>query len=108
MDTGATRSGLLTPALFLLNLALQGADFLMTYLGCRAGIGEGNVLVRHAMDCFGLTPGLALAKLIALAFLGYLWVVRDNRLVTPALTVTASAYIVLAIVPWSIALLSLA
>jgi hypothetical protein len=99
------RIGRLTLGLFVLNLALQVMDAWVTYAGCRAGVAEGNPLVRYAMHCLGLGPGLLLVKCAAVLFLGYLWMVRTNRLVLAALTITATIYIAFAIVPWSLMLL---
>jgi hypothetical protein len=97
--------GRLTIGLFALNLALQLADFLATYVGCGTGLPEGNPLVRCAMNHLGLGPGLAAVKCAAVFCLGYLWIVRANRLVPAALTITATVYLVLAIVPWTVVLL---
>jgi len=107
MGRRSTQLERLTAWLFILNLALQAADFAATYVGCRVGFHEGNPLVRQAMECLGPGLGLAAAKCAALLFLAYLWAVRTNRLVPAALTVTAVAYVTLAIVPWSVALLHL-
>ena len=105
MATRYPRLELLTRGLFVLNVTLQLVDALATYAGCLAGWSEGNPLIRYAMESFGLAPGLALAKCVALGFLGYLWAVRRNRLVPAALGVTAVVYIVFSAVPWSVALL---
>jgi len=98
----------LTVGLFALNLVLQVVDFFATYVGCSAGLPEGNPLVRHAMDCLGFGPGLAVVKCGALFFLGYLWMVRANRLVPTALTITAALYLMLSVVPWTVVLLGAA
>ncbi len=103
---GYARIGALTAALFVLNVVLQIADALATYVGCLAGWGEGNPLVRYVMESFGLGPGLLLAKCAAIVFLGYLWAVRRNRFVPLALGVTAAVYIAFSVVPWSVALLA--
>jgi hypothetical protein len=94
-----------TAGLFALNLVLQLVDFIATYVGCSAGLPEGNPLVRSAMECMGYGPGLALVKGVALFFLGYLWLVRANRLVPTALTVTAVLYVILSAVPWTVVLI---
>ncbi len=100
-----TRIGGSTVGLFALNLALQLVDFVATYVGCSAGFPEGNPLVRSAMECMGYGPGLAAVKCVALFFLGYLWMVRANRLVPTALTITAALYLILSTVPWTVVLL---
>lgn len=94
----------ITLALFLLNAALQVFDGVATYFGCRAGMAEGNPMVDYAMQCFGLGTGLLLAKIVAAGFLACLWIVRTNRFVPAALTLTASTYIALSAIPWSVAL----
>ena len=106
LTTGNETITRLTLALFVLNVVLQTFDALATYAGCQIGMAEGNPMVAYAMDCFGLGPGLALAKAIALALLGYLWLVRSNRLVPAALTVTATTYVAFSVLPWSVALLT--
>jgi uncharacterized membrane protein (UPF0136 family) len=98
------RIGHFTLALFAVNAALQLFDGVATYVGCRGGMAEGNPLVAFAMECFGLGPGLTLAKCAAVALLGYLWLVRTNRFVPAALTVIATVYIAFSAVPWSVVL----
>jgi hypothetical protein len=100
----ATRCGRATLALFALNLALQVFDAVATYVGCHAGMVEGNPFVSYAMVCFGVGPGLALAKVQALALLGFLWYLRSNWLVPRALAVTAATYVAFSAVPWTVAL----
>jgi len=101
----ATRLARATLSLFLFNAALQLFDGLATYLGCHAGMPEGNPLVAHAMALVGLGWGILLAKAAAVAFLACLWTVRSNRLVPAALTMTASFYTAFSAVPWTLALL---
>ncbi len=96
--------GAWTAALFAMNALLQLVDGWATYIGCTAGFAEGNPLVRLAMQCFGLGIGLAVAKTAAFVFLGYLWCVRTHRYVPAALAFTAFVYVVLSVVPWSVAL----
>jgi hypothetical protein len=100
----APRCGRATLVLFALNLALQVFDAVATYVGCHAGMVEGNPLVAYAMACFGVGPGLALAKVQALALLGLLWYLRTNWLVPRALAITAVTYAAFSTVPWSVAL----
>ena len=95
----------LTLGLFVLNAALQMCDGVANYLGCRAGMVEGNPMVAYAMQCFGLGAGVVAAKLVAVACLAALWVVRGHRLVPAALTLTASAYVAFSALPWAAALL---
>ena len=97
-----------TLVLFALNGALQLFDGVATFIGCQTGMPEGNPMVAYAMECFGLGLGLALAKVAAIAFLGFLWLLRANRSVPFALAVTASIYLAFSAVPWSISLLSAA
>ena len=97
-----------TLVLFALNAALQVFDGVATYIGCRTGMPEGNPMVAYAVECFGLGPGLALTKVVAIAFLGSLWLVRANRSVPVALAVTGSIYLAFSALPWSISLLSAA
>jgi hypothetical protein len=108
MAMAHSRTVTLTVALFVLNVALQIADGVATYVGCLAGWGEGNPLVRHAMEHFGLGTGLLLTKCAAIVFLGYLWVARRNRFVPVALGVTAAVYLAFSLLPWSVAFLALA
>lgn len=105
MDRRYTRVGGLTAGLFAFNLVLQVVDFVATYVGCSAGLPEGNPLVRCAMDHLGFAPGLAAVKCAAVSFLAYLWAVRTNRLVPVALTITAAFYVILSVVPWTVVLL---
>jgi hypothetical protein len=80
-------------------------DGLATYLGCRAGMVEGNPMVAYAMQCFGLGAGVVAAKLVGVGCLAALWAVRSHRLVPAALTLTASVYVAFSALPWAAVLL---
>lgn len=80
--------------LFVLVVALQAADGLLTWRVLRAGGRELNPAVRVLIDRFGIIPGLVLAKLVVVVVVGlflrdqllillaiaalYAWVVRHN------------------------------
>ena len=51
-------------ALLIINLWLQLFDGIATYLGVRAGYGEGNPLVAATFGHIGMVPALCLAKWI--------------------------------------------
>ena len=91
-------------ALFLVNLMFQVLDGLATYLGVATGFGEGNPLLRSAMDSMGVGPALLLFKLEACACLGLVWFLRRSWLAGPALLLTALLYATCAIGPWALAL----
>jgi uncharacterized membrane protein len=91
-------------ALFLLNIALQAFDGVATYSGLRIGFGEGNPLLAHAMDAFGLASTLIVAKLAACLLLGVLWVNRRSPLALPGFALTAVVYATFSLGPWSAAL----
>jgi len=91
-------------ALLLLNIALQAFDGVATYSGLRVGFGEGNPLLAHAMEAFGLASTLIAAKLAACLLLGTLWVNRRSPLALPGLALTAAVYASCSLAPWSAAL----
>lgn len=88
-------------ALLLVNVALQVFDGIATYSGIRVGFGEGNPLLAHAMDVFGLASTLIVAKLAACLLLGVLWVNRQSPLALPGLALTAAVYAGCSLGPWS-------
>lgn len=88
-------------ALFLLNIALQAFDGVATYSGLRSGFGEGNPLLAHAMEAFGLVATLLVAKLSACVLLAVLWVNRRSPLALPGFALTAAVYASCSLGPWS-------
>ena len=97
-----TDRGLL--ALFVLNIVLQAFDGMATYSGLRIGFGEGNPLLAHAMEVFGLASTLIVAKLTACLLLSVLWVNRRSPLALPGFALTAVVYASCSLGPWSAAL----
>ena len=91
-------------ALLLVNLALQAFDGVATYSGIRVGFGEGNPLLAHAMEAFGLVSTLVIAKVAACLLLGVLWMNRRSPLALPGLALTAAVYACCSLGPWSAAL----
>ena len=90
--------------LVLVNVALQLFDGVATYVGLRAGFGEGNPLVASMVGAVGPGSALVLAKVEACACVVAVWRLGRSRLAAPALTLTAVAYVVFSLAPWAAAL----
>jgi hypothetical protein len=90
-------------ALVVVNIVLQMLDGMLTYAGVvHAGLPEGNPLVAYAMLALGPAPALGVLKLQACACLLVVWALRHrSRLAEPALVVSAVAYAVMSLGPWS-------
>ncbi len=93
--------------LVLANVVLQVTDGVATFVGLRAGFGEGNPLLGWAFDRLGAAPTLCLFKLEAIAAVVLVWRLRRSPLAAPALAVTAAIYAVFSLVPWASALAGL-
>jgi hypothetical protein len=91
-------------ALLLVNLALQFFDGVATYVGLHAGFGEGNPLLEWALGRLGAGPALCLFKIEACACLLLIWRLRASRLAVPALGLSAAAYALFSLAPWTVAL----
>jgi hypothetical protein len=94
-------------ALVLANVVLQLADGLATFVGVRAGVGEGNPLLVWAFAHLGTAPALCLFKLEAIAAVVLLWRLRQSPLAAPALALGAAAYTAFSLLPWASALAEL-
>ena len=95
-------------ALLFINLWLQAFDGLATYVGVKAGYGEGNPIVAATFPHVGLGPALCLAKFAACACLVLIFQLRRrSSLAIPALVGTAVAYMIASVAPWSVAFATL-
>jgi len=94
-------------ALVFVNLALQLFDGCATYVGLNAGFCEGNPLLRWALERVGPASALFLFKLEACACVWLLWRLRPHRLVAPALALSAAAYVMWSLAPWTLVLAGL-
>jgi len=90
--------------LLLTNALLQVADGYVTLLGLGRGFMEGNPFVRAAIDVVGPTGGIMAAKLMAFAFLFFLYKRRSHPLVEPGLAYVAVVYALMAVLPWTMLL----
>jgi len=86
--------------LFVLNIALQMFDAVATYQGIRVGWQEANPILVNAFGYFGVGPTLLLFKAKACGLLFLLNRNATHRLVAPALSLLASVYCVMSLVPW--------
>ena len=91
-------SGLWFP--FVFNILLQISDGILTYYALSIGIPEANPIVRSAILQWGAALGLLYWKTIACVLLAGIFALRHRRraLTQRALTITAVAYSVLALV----------
>jgi hypothetical protein len=96
-----------TVLLVVINLTLQLFDGVATYVGLHAGFAEGNPVLGWVLRQMGPEAGLCLMKLQACACLLFLWHARQNRLVAPALALSAAVYVAGSLAPWAAALASL-
>ena len=85
--------------LFALNVLLQIADGSLTHAGISLGFLEGNPLLESSMGLLGVGTALLLYKAQSCGFL-LLLCRSPSRFVPAALTVTALAVALLALVPW--------
>ncbi len=90
--------------LLLANVALQLCDAAITLVGLRHGMVEGNPLVASLIDSIGAVPALFVVKSAALAALLALYRLGRHWLVAPGLASLAVAYVLLAVLPWSLLL----
>lgn len=86
-------------ALLALNLLLQVFDGLATYVGF-AVWGEGNPLLRLAIEQLGLGPALLLAKAWGCGLLVFIWASGAGLVALAAMSVSALALGGLSLVPW--------
>jgi len=86
------------------NVLLQFLDGFVTLVGTSRGFAEGNPLVAAAMTTIGPTGGILFMKLLALSFLYVIYRRGDHPLVVPGLSSIAVAYLVLAVLPWTLLL----
>ena len=93
--------------LFVLNIALQLFDAVATYQGLKVGWREGNPILATAFSYFGVGPALLLFKAKACGLLFLLNRNQEHHLVAPALSVLASVYCAMSLLPWLWKFLSL-
>jgi|SRR5579862_669359 len=86
--------------LFVLNVALQLFDAVATYEGLSVGWREGNPILVSAFAYFGIVPALLLFKAKACGLLFLLNRNPEHYLVVPALSVLASVYTAMSLLPW--------
>jgi|GEM_PF-5780561 len=85
--------------LLVLNLLLQIFDGLATYVGF-AVWGEGNPLLRVAIDRLGLGPALLVAKSVGCALLVFIWASGTGRIALAAMSICALVVGACSLVPW--------
>lgn len=85
--------------LFALNILLQLADGSLTHAGIGLGFVEGNPLLESSMSIVGVGTALLLYKAQSCGFL-FLVSRSGSAYVSAALTVTAVAVTLFALVPW--------
>ena len=96
---GPAVSGESLRQLFALNVLLQIADGSLTHSGISLGFFEGNPLLESSMAVIGVGAALLLYKAQACGFL-LLLCRNPSRYAPAALTVTAVAVTLFALVPW--------
>jgi hypothetical protein len=90
--------------LFAFNVALQLWDGVATYYGLSLGVQEGNPLLRHGMESWGVEWTLLGAKSTACLFLLYLHSVAHLSVSVWGLAFVAVSYFVGSFVPWLLVL----
>ena len=85
--------------LFALNILLQLADGSLTHAGIGLGFLEGNPLIESSMSLVGVGTALLLYKAQSCGFL-FLLTRTPSAYVATALTGTALAVTLFALVPW--------
>lgn len=91
-------------ALVLANVGLQVLDYGLTLRGLARGFAEGNPIVRRAMETVGPVEAMTALKLLAVVALFLLYRRGRHPLVIAGLASIAVAYILFAVLPWTLLL----
>jgi hypothetical protein len=89
-----------TEDLLLLNLVLQLFDAVATYQGLQIGWKEANPILLYGFGLLGVGPTLLLFKAKACGLLVLVTRKGQQRLVAPALSLTAAVYCAFSLTPW--------
>jgi hypothetical protein len=90
--------------LLVVNLFLQVWDGCATYYGLARGVEEGNPLLRHCMEYWGVGVTLVGVKSVTCVLLWWLYQIASLSLSQWGLFLTVISYFLFSFIPWWVVL----